>query len=353
MRPAMADVSIGEIVDALGGTYSGDRSVRIHKVRSLSEAGPNDLTFLSNQRYAPLVDSTRAAAVIVSDKMRGESQRWIRVQDPYYALSVVLQRWFHEVSMPPGRSPDARIASSASVAPDARIGAFAVIGEDAVVSEGVFIHEGVYVGARCRIGKDTVIHPNVTIYHGTQIGSGCVIHAGAVIGADGFGFATKDGRHHKVPQVGIVRIEDQVEIGAGTTIDRATLGETVIGEGTKIDNLVQIAHNVRIGAHSLIVAQSGLAGSSELGEHSIMGGQAGVAGHVKLGKGVRVGAQAAVMKEFEGPVTLSGSPARPVRDHLKSEALLRRLPEIMARLKRLEQAAGHSGRDKPEDEGKR
>ena len=343
MPLAMADVSIGEVVDALGGSYSGDRTRRILRVRTLAEAGPEDLTFLSNPRYAHLLDETAAGAVIVDRRIAGDSERWIRVDEPYFALSVVLKRWFTQIPVPASISADARISSSARIGSDVRIGSFAVIGDDAFIGDGVVIYEGAYVGAGCQLGNGTIIYPNVTVYYGTVIGSRCIVHAGAVIGGDGFGFATKDGRHHKIPQVGIVRIEDDVEIGAGTTIDRAALGETVIGEGTKIDNLVQIGHNVKIGAHCLLVAQSAVAGSAELGAHTIMGGQSGVAGHLRLGAGVQVGAQAAVMKDVDGPVTLSGSPARPVREYLKGEALVRRLPEIMTRLEKLERQLSVEG----------
>ena len=269
------------------------------------------------------------------------------VDDPYLQLSRVISKWFSAVPRPAGGiSPQAAVASSARLGAEIAVAPFVSIGEHAKIGNGVVLYEGVTVGASCEIGDGTVLYPGVTVYHGCRIGNRCIIHARVVIGADGFGFATADGLHHKIPQIGIVRIEDDVEIGAGSTIDRAALGETVIGAGTKIDNLVQIGHNVKIGPGCLIVAFSGIAGSSELGDHCVLGGQSGVGGHVTLGSRVMVAAQAAVMKDFEGPVQLAGSPARPLREHLRSEAAVQRLPEYLKRLKKVEElvakAAGTS-----------
>jgi UDP-3-O-[3-hydroxymyristoyl] glucosamine N-acyltransferase len=201
----------------------------------------------------------------------------------------------------------------------------------------VTIFDGCHVGPDCVVGEGSLLYPNVTVYHGCLIGRRCILHSGVVVGSDGYGFATSGGGHHKIPQVGIVRIEDDVEVGAGTTIDRATLGETVIGEGTKIDNLVQIGHNVRIGKHCLLVAQVGIAGSTEIGDHVVFGGQSGAGGHLKIASNVKVGSRAAVMKSWEEEVTLSGTPARPLQEHLRAEALIRRLPKMQERIEKLEQ----------------
>ena len=337
----MQGVPIGDIIDAVGGSFSGDRGTLISGVRPLVDAGPGDLSFLANPKYRSMLGETRAAAILVGRDVEGEDPRLIRVGDPYLALATVLQSWFSRIPAPIGISPDARIASTARLGDDVAVGAFAVIGADAVIGSRSVIHDGAVIGAEAHIGEDTVIYPNATVYYRCVIGRRCVVHSGAVIGADGYGFATSAGRHHKIPQVGIVRIEDDVEIGANTTIDRAALGETFIGEGTKIDNLVMIAHNVRIGRHCLIVAQAGIAGSTEVGDGCVFGGQSGAAGHVKLGAGVKVGAQAAVMKDWKGPVTLSGSPARPLRDSLRSQGLLERLPELLARIEKLEKKQGN------------
>jgi UDP-3-O-[3-hydroxymyristoyl] glucosamine N-acyltransferase len=340
MRSRMPTVTIGEIADLVEGQFQGDRDRRITGARALGEAGPEDLSFLANAKYQKFLATTRAGAILVEEGMAGESSRWIRVRDPYLALAKVLQKFFAGFPLPEGISPDARIASSARLGEDVRIGAFATVGEGATIGNRVVLFEGVHVGAGAEIGDDTILHPGVTVYYRCKVGRRCIVHSGVVIGADGYGFASSGGIHHKIPQIGIVRIEDDVEIGANTTIDRAALGETVVGAGTKIDNLVQIAHNARVGRGCLIVAQSALAGSCEVGDYSVLAGQSGISGHVRVGSKVMIAAQSAVMKDFEGPVTLAGSPARPLREHLRAEALTRRLPDILARLESLERKGG-------------
>ncbi|MGH9459066.1 MAG: UDP-3-O-(3-hydroxymyristoyl)glucosamine N-acyltransferase [Thermoanaerobaculia bacterium] len=337
----MPSVTIGEIADLVEGDFSGDRGRRITGARSLSDAGPEDLSFLANARYQAQLAATRAGAVLVEKGMAGESSRWIRVRDPYYALARVLHTFFAEIPLPPpGVSPLASVDPSARLGADVRIGPFAVVGPDARIGDRVVLFDGVSVGAGASIGSDTRIYARAVVYHGCVVGSRCIVHSGAVIGADGFGFATHEGVHHKIPQIGIVRIEDDVEIGAGTAIDRAALGETVIGEGTKIDNLVQVGHNVRIGRGCFLVAQVGIAGSTEIGDYCSIGGQAGVTGHIRLGSRVMVAAQAAVMKDFDGPVTVAGTPARPLREHLRAEASIRKLPELIERVDALDRTAG-------------
>ncbi|HXI13075.1 MAG TPA: UDP-3-O-(3-hydroxymyristoyl)glucosamine N-acyltransferase [Thermoanaerobaculia bacterium] len=338
----MMRVTAGEIADFVEGTFTGDRERAVTAVRPIGEAGEDDLTFLSNPKFEPLLATTRAALTLVGHHAVGDSDRWIRVGEPQLALARVLERWFSELPGPQGISGIATIHASASIGGNPRIGARVTISERCVIGDDVTIFDGVFVGAGTSIGNGTVIHPNVTIYHATKIGARCIVHAGVVIGSDGYGFATSGGKHHKIPQIGSVRIEDDVEIGAGSTVDRAALGETVIGEGTKIDNLVHVGHNVKIGKHCLIVAQVGIAGSTEIGDFCVLAGQVGVTGHVSLGSGVQVAAQASVMKSFEGPQKLSGSPARPMADHLRAQALVRRLPEIIDRLKTLERESNRA-----------
>ena len=332
----MKGVTTGEIADLVEGEFHGDRNRRITGARALQDAGPEDLSFLANARYQKLLATTAAGAILVERGMAGDSTRWIRVRDPYLALARVLQKFFADVPLPVGVSPLASIAPTASIGAGARIGPFVTVGADATIGEGAALFPGVFVGERASVGEGTILYPNVVVYHGCIIGRRCILHGSVVIGGDGYGFASSEGVHHKIPQIGIVRIEDDVEIGAGSTVDRAALGETVIGEGTKIDNLVQIAHNVRIGRGCLIVAQVGIAGSTEIGEYCVLAGHSGVAGHVKLGPRVMVAAQSAVMKDIDGPATVAGSPARPLRDHLRTEAMVRRLPELLARLETLE-----------------
>ncbi len=346
--PPMPSVTVGEIADLVEGDYHGDRERRITGARALTDAGPDDLSFLANARYQKLLATTAAGAVLVERGMAGDSPRWVRVRDPYLALARVLQRFFAEVPLPEGISPLASIAPTASVADGARIGPFVTVGAEAIVEEGAVLFPGVFVGARAAIGEGSILYPNAVVYHRCIVGRRCIIHASAVIGADGFGFASSEGVHHKIPQIGIVRIEDDVEIGAGTTIDRAALGETVIGAGTKIDNLVQIAHNVNIGRGGIIVSQVGIAGSTEIGDYCVFAGQSGATGHVKIGSRVMVGAQSAVMKDIEGPATVAGNPARPLREHLRTEAMVRRLPELLARLETLEKKLAALGEPAPE-----
>ncbi|HVT43002.1 MAG TPA: UDP-3-O-(3-hydroxymyristoyl)glucosamine N-acyltransferase [Thermoanaerobaculia bacterium] len=336
----MSKLTAGEIVSLVEGVFEGERSQLIEGVKPLADASERDLSFLSSPKYEHLLESTRAAAILVSESFAAHSPRFIRVRDPYFALSQVLQRWFSEIPRPEGISPAAAIDPGATIGRNARIGAFVSIGAGAVIGDDVTIFDGSVIGAGTTIGEGSVVHSNASIRYGTIVGRNCVIHSNAVIGSDGFGFATHDGRHHKIPQIGIVRIEDDVEIGAGTTIDRGALGETVIGEGTKIDNLVQIGHNVRIGHHCLVVSQSGVAGSTEVGDYSILAGQSGLHGHLEIGSRVQVAARAQVTKSWKGPITIAGSPARPLREHLRSEALLRRLPELFERIERIERDRG-------------
>ena len=344
MPATMPAVRIAEIIEAVGGEYSGDQDRVIHGVRTLSDAGPDDLTFLSNPKYESQVTATRASAIFVKRDYQGEVDegRLIRVDDPYLALSIVLSRWFGDVPRPSGISPEASISSSARLGEDVSIGARAVVGDDVTLGDGVTVYPGAVIGAGCDIGSGTTIYANATLYHRTRVGERCIIHSGTVIGGDGFGFATAGGKHNKLPQIGIVRIENDVEIGAGTTIDRAALGETLIGEGTKIDNLVMVGHNVKIGKHCLIVAGVAFAGSSEIGDYCVLAGHAGVAGHVRLGSRVMVAAKAAVMKDWDGPVTLAGNPARPIREKMRADALVRRIPAISARLEKLERERADS-----------
>jgi UDP-3-O-[3-hydroxymyristoyl] glucosamine N-acyltransferase len=334
---AMPAVTLGQIADFLGADFSGDRDFTIRGVKPLSEAAPDELSFLANPKYAAQLDATRAGAVLIKEAAGGYAGHQLVVADPYFALVRVVREWFATVPRPAGISDRAAISRSARIADDAAIGALTSIADDVVIGRGVVIYDNVSIGHGSVIGDGTIVYPNVTIYHGSVIGERCIIHSGVVIGADGYGFATLSGVHHKLPQIGIVRIGDDVEIGANSTIDRAALGATVIGDGTKIDNLVMIAHNVKIGKHCLLVAQSGIAGSTELGDHVVFGGQAGAAGHLKIGDGVQVAAQAAVMKDYPGPAKLGGSPARPLSEYLRVEASLRRVPELIHKVHRLEQ----------------
>jgi UDP-3-O-[3-hydroxymyristoyl] glucosamine N-acyltransferase len=321
----MAAVSVGEIVDLVAGQFAGDRNSSITGVAPLAQAKSGQLSFLSNRKYAADLAATKAGAVLVPKNLEGNDDRWIRVDDPYFAFARIMTRWFSNRPMPRGISPKAVVASSAKLGQNVVLGPFAIIGDEVVIGNNVTIFQGVSIEAGSIIGDDCVIYPNVTIYDGTRIGHRCIIHSGVVIGSDGYGFALHEGKHHKIPQIGIVRIEDDVEIGAGSTIDRAALGETVIGEGTKIDNLVQIGHNVKVGKHCLLVSQVGIAGSTELGDYVAVAGQSGFSGHLKIGNRVQVAAKSAVLADVPDDTKVMGSPAVPFTEFARRHAALKKL----------------------------
>ncbi len=312
-------VPLSDIVRFVSGKYAGP-DVQIDGVLPLSEAGERHISFLSNPKYAEQVETTKAAAVLVADDLPGDSPRWIRVANPYYAMATTVARFFAGRPAPQGISKQAAIAESAKLGSNVAVGAFTFIGDNAVIGDDAIIYPNVTIEANAVIGEGTIVYPQVSIYFGCKVGKRCIIHSGVVIGSDGYGFVTDDnGYHHKIPQVGIVRIEDEVEIGAGTTIDRAALGETVIGEGTKIDNLVQIGHNVKIGRRCLLVSQVGIAGSTELGESVQVGGQSGFAGHLKIGNRVRVYSKSAVFEDVPDGTWVRGIPAVSQRDYVRQQ----------------------------------
>jgi UDP-3-O-[3-hydroxymyristoyl] glucosamine N-acyltransferase len=329
-------VTVGEIADFVGGKYHGARDIAVSGVAPLADAGQDQISFLSNPKYAPQLEATRAAAVLVGEDVQPDSARYIRVKNPYFAMASVVTKWFSGRPAPRGISPMAAIAASARLGRNAGIGPFSTIADGVVIGDDVTIYQGVSIEAGSRIGDGTIIYPQVSIYERTQVGRRCIIHSGCVIGADGYGFASEGGQHHKIPQIGIVRIGDDVEIGAGTCVDRAALGETVIGDGTKIDNLVQIGHNVKIGRNCLLVSQVGIAGSTELGDSVVVAGQSGFGGHLKIGNRVQVAAKSAVLEDVPDDAKVMGIPAIPFREFARREALLKRLPELSRRVEELE-----------------
>ncbi|HEY0372354.1 MAG TPA: UDP-3-O-(3-hydroxymyristoyl)glucosamine N-acyltransferase [Thermoanaerobaculia bacterium] len=315
----MPPVPLAEIVTFVSGRYRGP-DVPIAGVAPLSEATEQHISFLSNPKYAAQLETTSAAAILVANDLEGDSPRWIRVANPYYAMATTVARFFAQRPRPMGISPQASIAKSAKLGDNVAVGAFTSIGDDVEIGDDAVIYPNVTIEAGATIGEKTIVYPQVSIYYNCRIGKRCIVHSGVVIGGDGFGFATDDaGTHHKIPQVGIVRVEDDVEIGAGTTIDRAALGETVIGEGTKIDNLVQIGHNVRIGKRCLLVAQVGIAGSTTLGDAVQVGGQSGFAGHLKIGDRARVYSKSAVFEDVPEGVWVRGIPAVSQREYVRQQ----------------------------------
>jgi len=330
---------LAELVAHVGGTLRGDGSLIIHGVEGLAEAGPHDLSFYGSHRYRDALSATRAAAVLVpvGEETVRKDLALVQVPNPHLAYARI-SALFHPLARPaPGVSPKASVHPSAKVHPEACVMAFATVEAGAEVGPRAVLYPGVYVGKGARIGADSILYPSVTIREHCLIGERVVLHASAVVGADGFGFAfdAAAAAHVKVPQAGIVRIEDDVEVGAASCIDRATTGETVIGRGTKIDNLVQVAHNVRVGPLSLVCAQAGISGSTELGSGVVLAGQVGVVGHIKIGDGARIVAQSGVVHDVEPGATLSGSPAVDVRAWLKQSAALPRLAELMREVRAL------------------
>jgi UDP-3-O-[3-hydroxymyristoyl] glucosamine N-acyltransferase len=332
---------LGELATHVGGELLGDAGLIIHGLNGLAEAGPGDVSFYGNTKYRRQYEATRASAVLVgSDVALRDGVALIRVANPHLAFARLLTL-FHAPPRPvAGVSPQAHVHPGAQVHPEATVMAGATVEQGARVGARSVLYPGVYVGPAASLGEDCVLYPNVTVRERCQVGSRVILHASCVVGADGFGFAfdaegEEGPRHYKIPQTGIVRIEDDVEVGACTCIDRATLGETVIGRGTKIDNLVQIAHNVKVGPLSLLCAQAGVSGSAELGTGVVLAGQVGVVGHIRVGDLAKVGAQSGVAHDVEDGQIVSGSPAVAHREWLKASAAMGQLGDLLKEVRAL------------------
>lgn len=308
----------------------------IQGVASLEDAGPHDISFLSNQKYAKYLDTTGARVIIVSEDIALPHPFIpLAVKDPYFSFMTILGLFNTRMpeAIASGIHRDAYIDPSAEIGNNVSIGPGAVIGPETAVGENTVIGPCTVVMEGSLIGSDCIIYPNVSIMDGCTVGNRVILHAGVVIGADGFGFAPHGGKYHKIPQIGTVRIGDDVEIGANACIDRAAFGETVVGNGSKIDNLVQVAHNVRIGAHTVIASQVGISGSTVIGDWVRLGGQAGLAGHIMIGDGASAGAQAGVTKDIPPGETVSGYPAKNHMHAMRLEAALRSLPDLIKKVK--------------------
>ncbi|MBI5563091.1 MAG: UDP-3-O-(3-hydroxymyristoyl)glucosamine N-acyltransferase [Deltaproteobacteria bacterium] len=328
--------TLEELAAITGGRIAGDAGAVITGVASIEDARPGEIAFIAGKARVRLLKTTRAGAVIVKEgACDAPGQNLLLVKNPQIAFAAVMDALRPACLPAPGIHPRAEVHPGARVGAEASVGAFAVVEDGAVIGECAIIYAGVYVGPGARIGARSIIYPGVAIREGCLIGERVIIHCNSVVGSDGFGYAFDEGRFHKLPQRGIVRIEDDVEIGACVTIDRAAIAETVIGRGTKIDNLVQIAHNVTVGPDSVIVAQAGVAGSTHIGGHAQIGGQAGVAGHLTIGDGVMIGAQSGVTADLS-PGAWSGSPAQPHSEWLRSQAIYAKLPELKKRVAELE-----------------
>ena len=326
-------LSLAEAADFIGGQLQGDdsnlKTRQITGINTLLDAGHAEVTFLANKRYQADLKLTGAAAVIVSQQAKVDEHLCvIRVDDPYLAFAC-LQRFFHPHAIASGqRHSSAVIDATATLADDIDIAAGVVIGADVCIGQGTRIGAGCVIGQSAQIGADCLLHPNVVIADGCILGSYVILQAGAVIGSDGFGYAWNGKQHLKIPQVGRVILQDDVEIGANTCIDRGAIGDTIIEQGVKLDNQIQIAHNVRIGAYSIMAAQTGIAGSTYIGSGCQFGGQSAVAGHIKIGDGVKLAAKSGVMSDLEAGGIYAGAPAMPHRLWLKVSALTSKLPEL-------------------------
>ncbi|MCC7031904.1 MAG: UDP-3-O-(3-hydroxymyristoyl)glucosamine N-acyltransferase [Acidobacteria bacterium] len=331
-------MTLGDLAAALGCPLEGDGSPDIVRVARIEEAGPGDLTFLANMKYAHALAATRASAVIAAPGVTGAPCAVIRSAEPYVTLARAVAMLAPPDRPEVGVHPLASVAESAEVAPSASIGPFAVVAAGAHVGARTIVHAHAVIASGAVVGPDCVLHAHVSIRERCTLGARVVVQDGAVIGSDGFGFATAaDGTHVKIPQLAPVIIEDDVEIGANTTIDRPAVGETRVRAGTKIDNLVQIAHGVLVGRNTLLAAQVGIAGSTTVGDSVMLGGQVGVTGHVAIGDRARAVAKTGITNSVEAGAFVSGYPAIPNMEWRRSSAVFRKLPEMRKRLKDLEQ----------------
>ncbi len=338
LEDARVETTLAELATLVRGSVVGDGTVRIRGFNGIREAVAGEIAFLANPKYAPLLQTTRASAVIVNgDAPRLGKAPLLVASDPSLAFAQVMAHFAPPTALPePGVHPTAVIAPSAVVGKSAWIGPQVVIGERSSIGEGCRIHAGAVIGAEAEIGPGSVLHPRVVLYDGVSLGARVIVHAGSVIGCDGFGYATVNGVHHKLPQQGTVVVEDDVEIGAGVTVDRARFGRTVIGRGTKIDNLVHVGHNVSIGEGCLLVAQVGIAGSTRIGRGVVLAGQTGVAGHLEIGDGAVIGARSGVTKSLPARAIVFGLPARPHAFAKRILAASHRLPEMQRSLRELQ-----------------
>jgi UDP-3-O-[3-hydroxymyristoyl] glucosamine N-acyltransferase len=344
---------LAELAELVGGRVEGDPEREVEAIRTLDAAGPRDLSFLTHPRYRAQALASAAGALLVGpdfppELAAGERRDLLVVSDPSLALARLLER------LAPAERPEAGVHATAvlgpgcSVDPSAHVGPYAVIGAGSRIGAGAAVHALVVVGRDCTVGDGAVLHPHAVLYAGTEVGPGSVVHAGVVLGSDGFGYATEGGVHRKVPQIGRVVVEGDVEIGANSAIDRALLGETRIGAGTKIDNLVQVGHNVRVGKHCILCGQAGIAGSAHLGDYVVLAGQAGVSGHIELGDGAQVAAKSAALGPVPAQAKVAGIPAVELRRWKRQTVLLSRLEEMSRRLRALERQVAA---DDPDEEG--
>jgi UDP-3-O-[3-hydroxymyristoyl] glucosamine N-acyltransferase len=327
-----------QIAEFLGGTVDGNENASVHTFAKIEEGVPGALSFLSNVKYTQYLYSTKSSIVLVNNDFKADqpvSATLVRVENAYESLAKLMSLY---ASMKPGRTGISSLASvseKAKIGNNVYIGPFSVIEDGAVIGDNTQIYPHVVIGEGASVGNDCIIYPNVTIYYACKVGNRCILHAGCVIGADGFGFAPTPNGYNKIPQIGIAELEDDVEIGANTCVDRSTMGHTVVRKGVKLDNLVQIAHNVEVGEHTVISAQTGIAGSSKLGAWCMLGGQSGVSGHLTVGNKVSFGAKTGALSNIPDGEAMMGYPAIGYRNFLRSSILFKQLPDMDATVRSL------------------
>ena len=328
--------TLSGVAAALGLAFKGEDR-EITGINTLEKAGPTEISFLANAKYAQYLPLTRAGAVIVTGDHADTIPSALISENPYQDFGRALGLFAKPQGSFTGRSEQAFVHADAVLAENVTVYPFVYIGPRASIGEGCVLFPGVYVGEDCEVGADSVLYPNSVLMAGTVLGMGCVVHAGTVLGADGFGYARTEMGIQKIPQIGTVRIGDDVEIGANTAVDRAVLGATTIGDGTKVDNLVQVGHNVGIGKDCFIVSQVGISGSTRIGDKSTLAGQVGVAGHLKIGDNVTVAPQSGVAKDIPDNITCGGSPCVDGKAYLRTLSIMTRLPEMHRQIRLLEQ----------------
>lgn len=330
------EISVKSLADMVNGLIEGNPDAKINSFAKIEEAFPGSLCFLANEKYTEFIYTTKATAVLVKKDFIPEKQvntTLIRVDDPYATLADLLNLIQKNKPMPVGVENPSFIAEGVLIPEEAYIGAFSYIGKNVSLGKRVKIYPQCFIGDNAKIGENTIIYPGVKIYNDCEIGNNCILHSGAVIGADGFGFAPKNDEYEKIPQMGNVIISDNVEIGANTCIDRATFGHTIIGKGTKLDNLIQIAHNVTIGENNVFAAQGGIAGSTKIGDNNRFGGQVGVAGHISIGNANEIGAQSGIPNNVGSNKRLLGYPAIDAAKFARNIVYINKLNELFKKLK--------------------
>lgn len=332
------EFSAKQIATFIQGEVVGNEEATVHTFAKIEEGVPGAISFLSNPKYTPYIYETEASIVLVNKDFVPEQPvkaTLIKVDNAYESLAKLLTLYEQSKPKHTGISPLAFVAETAQLGKDVYIAPFAYVGDHAVVGDNTAIHSHATIGSGVKVGNGCIIYPNATIYHDCRIGNSCILHAGSVIGADGFGFAPTPDGYEKIPQIGIVVLEDNVEIGANTCVDRATMGATIVHSGVKLDNLVQVAHNDEIGSHTVMAAQVGIAGSTKIGEWCMFGGQVGIAGHIHIGNRVNLGAQSGVPSSIKEGQQLIGTPPMEMKPYFKSQAVFRKLPDMYMELNAL------------------